>query len=52
MHPSPNPLALGFILLGVVCASCLREERREVRDLYNLSKIRRMFEWIPHLVDS
>jgi hypothetical protein len=38
---------LGFrssFLLGVVCASCLREERREVRDLPNLSKSERMFE--------
>jgi hypothetical protein len=39
-------------LLGVVCALCLRKERREVRDLPNLSKSGRMFEWFPHLVKS
>jgi hypothetical protein len=36
----------------VVCASCLREERREMRDLPNLPKRGRIFGWIPHLVDT
>jgi hypothetical protein len=36
----------------VVCASCLREERREVRDLLNLPKSGRIFGWFPHLVNS
>jgi hypothetical protein len=33
----------------VVCASCLREERREVRDLPNLPKSGRMFGWFHTL---
>jgi hypothetical protein len=39
-------------LLRVVYASHLREDRREVRDLLDLSKSKRMFWWFSYLVDS
>jgi hypothetical protein len=46
-----HPLGLrSLFLLGVVCASCLREDRREVRDLSNLPKSGMMFGWFLHLV--
>jgi hypothetical protein len=48
-HPSVFRISF-FARCG--CASCHREERREVRDLPNLPKSGRMFEWFPHLVDS
>jgi hypothetical protein len=50
---SSTPLALGlhFARCGL-CASCPREERREVRDLPDLRKSERMFVWFLHLVDS
>jgi hypothetical protein len=48
----PLPWPYAFILLGVVYASCPREERREVRDLLGLSKSGMMFGWFTHLVDS
>jgi hypothetical protein len=41
--PLPAPFALGFYFTRCGCASCLREERREVRDLHNLPKGGRMF---------
>jgi hypothetical protein len=41
--PLSPPWLYVFIFLDVVCASCCREERREVRDLSDLSKSRRMF---------
>jgi hypothetical protein len=50
--PLPPPLTYVFILLGVMCALCLREEMREVKDLPNLLKSGRMFGWFPHLVNS
>jgi hypothetical protein len=50
--PLPPPWSEVFILLGVVCASSLKEERREVRDLPILPNSKRMFGWFPHLVNS
>jgi hypothetical protein len=49
--PLPPPSLLDFILLTCGCASCLREERREVIDLPNLPKSERMFEWVSHIVN-
>jgi hypothetical protein len=52
IHPSlSHPYALGLHFGRCGCVSCLREERREERDLPNLLKIGRMFGWFPHLVD-
>jgi hypothetical protein len=50
--PLPTPWLYVFILLGVVCDSCLSEEMREVRCLPNLLKSGRIFGWFPHHVDS
>jgi hypothetical protein len=51
-HPSPTPFDLGLHFGRCGCASCLREERREVRDLPNLPKSERMFGWFPYPVNS
>jgi hypothetical protein len=47
----PPPFILGSHFFRCGCASCLREERREVRDLLNLPKSESMFEWFTHLVN-
>jgi hypothetical protein len=41
--PSPTLFDLGLYFARCGCASCLREDRREVRDLSNLLKSGRMF---------
>jgi hypothetical protein len=50
--PLPPPRLRSSFLLRCGCASCLREKRREVRDLSNLLKSGRMFGWFSHFVDS
>jgi hypothetical protein len=49
--PLPPSLPYVFIFARCECASCLREERREVRDLINLSKSEMMFGWFSHHVN-
>jgi hypothetical protein len=49
--PLPPPLTKVFILLGVDALHAL--EKREVkRDIPNLLKSGRIFEWFSHLVNS
>jgi hypothetical protein len=50
--PSPTPFDLGLDFASCGCASCLREERRYVRDLSSLPKDESMFNWFSHLVNS
>jgi hypothetical protein len=50
--PLPPPLALGLHFAKCGRASCLREERRELRDLPNFLKSERMFGWFPYIVNS
>jgi hypothetical protein len=47
-----HPLCFRFLfLLMCGCASCLRGERRRVRDLPKLLKSRTMFGWFSHIVN-